>query len=607
MSDSAFLDFLKSMRGSSDDFKRSGSLSTTASLSTTTHTPVGSKSPEITQGIKRPASETLENNDEGLKKVKTNISEDNDEGFKKVKTSISEVSKISTFGEAKFDKEPSYVGFLDIQRLEYAAKLVQKNVGLIIKSAPDYYELIKLINSSNIDSTTRNELKSSDLMALACKIKSKYKLGEVPILDQIYENDIKITKEDQIKLSKLESENPKPLQYEIPKKEIDEISITGIDNDLPPLPKINDISLFEKVFVHKSGVNNRTYLGAEAMIQAHNERLEFLGDSILNNLVTLTIYRTFPLCNEGQLSKIRSDLVNNNMLKKLAFQYGFDKKLRTNFAVDSTKPADQKMYADVFEAYVGALAIERGSDLKEVQEWLEQLYAPTLTQLKNQYLKPPVDRDAKSQLYAIIGRADLRPTYEIVTAGDGITTNFVVDCKMGFEFLGRGIASSSKDASLGAATNALKNTKVLEKYALQRLEIEKPVRIQRKERNEQKRLEKLKKLEEEEKASLNSEEEEPFIPDSPIHTDLFPIEIKDNIELNVEAKNKLYALIGTKTGTKPEYIVSQNEFGKFTVNLKIRNLLVGTAIDSSKKKAMSKVANALLMNDEAIHELCKRF
>ncbi|KAI5955048.1 hypothetical protein KGF54_001609 [Candida jiufengensis] len=592
--DSAFLDFLKTVRGSSDNKKLQQSSSS-----------IIIKTDRSSPGEKRLASEAIENNEEGLKRIRT---------------SSSEVSKSSAFGEAIFDKEPSHrIGFLDLQKLEYAAKTLQKNVATILQSAPDYYELLKVINSTDVDSSTRNEIKTSELMSLASKLKSKHKLGQLPILDQIFTNEINVTDEDQEELAKMDASSSKSVVYNVPRSATDEISITGINNDLPPLPKINDVSLYEKVFVHKSGINNRTYLGTETLVQRHNERLEFLGDSVLNNLVTLIIFRIFPACDEGQLSRIRSDLINNNTLRKLAFQYGFDKKLRTNFASDPLKPTDSKIYADVFEAYVGALAVERGLNVQDIQDWLEKLYEPQLNVFRRKYLKTPVDRDAKSQLYAVIGRADLRPVYEIVATGDGINTDFVVDCKMNGEFLGRGIAQNSKDAGLNAAANALENTSVLEKYALERAEIEKPVRLQRKERNELKRLEKLKKLEESKNGSQDgenedgenqdkaSEEEKPFVPDSPIHTDLFPIEVYDDIELKPDAKNKLYALIGSKTGTKPEYLVTQNEFGKFTINLKIRDLLIGTSVDTSKKRAMSKVANALMNDEAALKELCKRF
>ena len=579
-------------------------------------------------------------------------------GFGSKKISPTELNNnLLGFSEPVFDKPPpKHIGFLDWQRLEHATKSLQKNLYYVLSLAPNYNELKHLMNSDELDNNMRSELQQGgDLITLASKLKFKYQMKGLGIFDDFLNGEIEFTKEEleilddldkklvatsnlQIGIADKSQQQQREQQQEQPQEQPQEqqqqelkqqqeqkdesllsplvspqasqspsdVSPTGIKNDLPTLPVIRDSALYEKVFVHKSTVNNRTYLGSDALIHKHNERLEFYGDSILNNLITIIIYNKFPNNTEGELSKIRAAMINNRVLKEIAVDYGFDKKLRTRIDQDVLNLGEQKIYADVFEAYIGALGLERQFDLKEVKDWLEILYAKRITDLQREYIKDPLDRDAKAELYSMIGTGDLHPTYKVHSAGDGIHTDYVVDCFMNREFLGRGIAVNQKEASLRAAMNALKNTAVLEKYVIERKKIEKPVRLLRKERLELKRLEKQRKLEAE-LEDEDGEESELFVPDSPIHTSMFPIKVDYDDELEHDVKNSLYALIGKETGTKPEYIVAATENNKHTVQLRIRNLNVATACDTSKRKAMSRCANAIWKDKAALKELCKRF
>ncbi|KAI5957685.1 hypothetical protein KGF57_002951 [Candida theae] len=532
--------------------------------------------------------------------------------FKKRKSSDS--LKVVLDGERldmpKFDAAPpKSIGFLDLQRVEHATKSLQKNAKLILAQAPDAIQLTELLNSRDIDSATRSDLKQSSLMALASRLKTKYKLGEASLLDEIVNETLIITDEDNEKLAQLVTEQgANPHQLEMARVVANDISPNGTENTLPRLPVIDDVHLFERVFTHKSNVNNKTYLNDRNLINSHNERLEFLGDSVLNNLVTLIIYEKFPVSSEGTLSQIRSELINNKVLKDFAIQYGFDKKLRSSLSKESIQSGEQKIYADVFEAYIGALSLERGLDLAEVRKWLEQLYNPLLAHVEHKYVTNFVDKEAKTELYALIGRAEACPEYVTVVEGDGLEKKFVVECRMGDEVLATGEDRNIKTASLRAAENALKNTAGLEKFVIARQSVERPVRESRNERLKEKKAEKLKKLKEQEEAGDRSGEHEiPRRPDSPIRTSMFPIAVRDNVEVDIDAKNKLYATLGLKTGTKPTYIVKESKNGQHTVQLLARQLVVATATDTSKKKATARVADAVMKDPEALRELCKRF
>lgn len=511
--------------------------------------------------------------------------------------------------EPIFDAEPpKFIGFLDLQRVEHATKSLQKSAKVILSQAPDFVQLRELLNSRDLDSATRSDLKQSDLMALASRLKTKYKLGQAPILDQIINETLILTGEDKEKLTELVVEQGGTKnQIAIAHVAPNEISPNGIEHTLPNLPLISDIHLFERVFTHKSNVNNKTYLNDRNLINSHNERLEFLGDSVLNNLVTLIIYENFPTSSEGTLSKIRAELINNKVLRDFAIEYGFDQKLRTNVSKEMMLMGEKKIYADVFEAYIGALSLERGLDLAEVRKWLENLYKPLIENLEKKYIAELIDKEAKTELYALIGRADARPEYVTVSDGDGLNKKFVVECRMGNEVLAKAEDHSVKNAGLRAAMKALKNTAALEKYVIERQAIERPIKQSRVERLREKKIEKMKKLKEQEEADETSTEETPKRPDSPIRTSMFPIEVFDDVDVDVDAKNKLYATLGEKTGTKPEYILKESKNGAHTVQLLARKLIVATATDRSKKRATARVADAVMKNPEALRELCKRF
>ncbi|RLV92225.1 Ribonuclease 3 [Spathaspora sp. JA1] len=481
-----------------------------------------------------------------------------------------------------FDREiPQSVAFVDLQKLEYATRTLQKNIETVLGLSPDVLRLKKLIDSPNLTQSIKMELKQNELIEMAAKLQSRYKIGTLPILDEIIVGEINFNDQDMKKLKEYHP-NTRNIEIEVPVRPMtDEISPRGLDNSLPPLPEIKDPALYERVFIHKSYVNSKSYLNAEKLINTHNERLEFIGDSILNTLCTMIIYKEFPTATEGQLSQIRSDLVNNKTLCQFSLQYGLDKKLRARIEDAVLKSGDQKIYADIFEAYIGAVATERGMNLSEVKSWLHKLYKERLRKLRVLYISEPIDREAKSKLYSTIGMADASPVYETIQQGDGVKVDCIVHCKMKGEIIGVGQAPSSKDASLRAAMDALRNKEKLEKFYLQRKMTDRPVK--------------------------GSKESTPTtsLVNSAFDMSLFPIKADDSEPIDTTATNTLYAEINQKTGTHPQYIFTKGDDNKQVVSLKVRGIEVAIASDSSKKNAMRRVAKALLDNKKAFDEICK--
>ena len=125
--------------------------------------------------------------------------------------------------------------------------------------------------------------------------------------------------------------------------------------------------------------------------ESHNERLEFLGDSILNYTMTLIIYEKFPHMNEGHMSVLRMKLINNEIIRQWAILYNFHKMLKLNIDQTNTlnmETAKHKFLSDVFEAYLGGLYEENPKkNLPIIKRWLKKLSAPMIQTYKDEIRK----------------------------------------------------------------------------------------------------------------------------------------------------------------------------------------------------------------------------
>lgn len=489
---------------------------------------------------------------------------------------------------------PTEIGFVDVQKVDYSIRTIQKNLKKVLETVPNIEELKNLIESKTLTKSTISDLQQNKLISLASKLKTKYLLGDAKILDQIIDGEINITDNDLENLRNLLKNQPQQnFQFSLPedsrdsKSELQPCQYSG----LPPLPKINDPHLYERVFIHRSALNHKYYLDQDELLQAHNERLEFVGDSVLNNLVTLIIYDRYPNATEGSLTKMRSHLIDNKTLAKFSYGYGFNYKLRTNIDQAILDSGDQKIFADVFEAYVGALSMEAGLNFKHIKKWLHKLYQPKLDSFDQDTNLKPINKEAKSELYSLIGSAQLHPIYELVEKGDGVNKNFEIECRINGDVLGRGTAPNQRDAGLRAAMEALGNKPMLEKYYRIRLASDPNETVVSQ-----------KQFQSRQRSDSSNDQEIT----KNIDLSKFPIKVDTSSELlQNDAKNELYARLGKTIGVVPEYIVTATPDDQFEVDLKIKGILVAHAKDSSKKKVMTKAAMAVLNNEEAMAQIYK--
>ena len=115
--------------------------------------------------------------------------------------------------------------------------------------------------------------------------------------------------------------------------------------------KINNVYLYKEAFIHKS---------AQRLHSCSNERLEFLGDSVLNLSVADFVYKTYPNEEEGFMTKIRTKLVNRYTLSFLAKQLNLHEYIVTSRQINLKQNLNDKIMEDAFEAFIGALYLDVG-------------------------------------------------------------------------------------------------------------------------------------------------------------------------------------------------------------------------------------------------------
>ncbi len=226
-----------------------------------------------------------------------------------------------------------------------------------------------------------------------------------------------------------------------------------VHKDLSPLERNLGVSfkntdLLLQALVHRSYLNENPsfYLG-------HNERLEFLGDAVLELAVTENLYRNFPDKAEGELTSYRASLVNSNMLSRVATDLGMGDflLLSRGEAKDTSGRARSVLLANAFEAVTGALYLDR--DYGEVRSFIERTVMPHLGDV----IAKKLYKDAKSLFQEEAQeRVAVTPTYEVVREwGPDHDKHFVVCAYLGGDCVAEGEGPSKQAAQESAARSAL--------------------------------------------------------------------------------------------------------------------------------------------------------
>jgi len=179
----------------------------------------------------------------------------------------------------------------------------------------------------------------------------------------------------------------------------------------------------------------------------HNERLEFLGDSLLNCAVATLLYARFPRLPEGDLSRLRAALVNQASLSSIASGLGLGERLRLGEGeMKSGGFRRPSILADALEAVLGAVYLDAG--FEPVLAAVERLMGDRL----DDHAGLPVDKDPKTALQELLqGRKLALPRYSVQrTEGEAHEQTFTVECRVD----DLGIAATGQGASRRAAEQA---------------------------------------------------------------------------------------------------------------------------------------------------------
>ena len=219
-------------------------------------------------------------------------------------------------------------------------------------------------------------------------------------------------------------------------------------NDLSKLEEklnfsFNDKNLLRQAFIHRSYLNENPGAG-----MSHNERLEFLGDAVLELVVTEELYSQFPEKPEGELTTLRAALVNSKMLSDIALQIGMnDFLLLSRGESRDMGRARQYILANTFEALVGAIYLDQGYEA--AKKFLLSYVMPQLGEV----LEKKLYRDPKSLFQEEAQeRVGITPTYEVMREwGPDHDKHFIVGIYLKSELVAEGEGPSKQAAQEAAA------------------------------------------------------------------------------------------------------------------------------------------------------------
>ena len=189
----------------------------------------------------------------------------------------------------------------------------------------------------------------------------------------------------------------------------------------------------------------------------HNERLEFLGDSILSLVIAEALYHRFPDVSEGDMSRMRATLVREKTLAELAREFDLGEYLILGPGeLKSGGFRRESILADTVEALIGAIFLDVG--IEQIRTLLLQWYASRLDEIR-----PGADqKDPKTRLQELLqGKRKPLPSYAVVKVkGEAHNQEFTVQCEIeGVDVTVVGVGSSRRKAEQAAAEKALEQLK----------------------------------------------------------------------------------------------------------------------------------------------------
>ena len=216
--------------------------------------------------------------------------------------------------------------------------------------------------------------------------------------------------------------------------------------------RFRDPSLFRRALVHRSYCNEHALDATESY-----ERLEFLGDAVLELTISAHLYRQFPDADEGQLTKARSWLVRGESLAQVGRRWGLAERLLVGRGVEANGGRDQdSVLAAAVEAVIAAVYLDQGVEAARefiTVNMIDELAAATLSLSKGGL--PPENPKSRLQEY-LQGQGRPTPAYRMAhREGPDHNPVFSVEVLVGSKVIGRGQGGKKSEAERAAAEAAL--------------------------------------------------------------------------------------------------------------------------------------------------------
>lgn len=208
-----------------------------------------------------------------------------------------------------------------------------------------------------------------------------------------------------------------------------------------------DKTLLQRAFTHRSFINENPKSGLE-----HNERFEFLGDAVIELIITDYLFRAYPVATEGELTAYRSALVNAVIMGEVASVINMnDYLLLSKGETKDTGRARQTILANTYESFVGALYLDQGYEI--CNTFVTNTLLPRLPEI----IKLKSWKDAKSQVQEEAQeRVGVTPAYHVVSeSGPDHDKYFTIAIFFGDKKIAEGKGRSKQEAQQAAAQAAL--------------------------------------------------------------------------------------------------------------------------------------------------------
>lgn len=216
------------------------------------------------------------------------------------------------------------------------------------------------------------------------------------------------------------------------------------------LPAFDDPALLELALTHRSYVNEHP------QVCEHNERLEFLGDAVLNFLSGEFLYKRYPDKPEGELTPLRAALVDEKQLADFAQRLGIGEQLKLGRGAEREGGRhNPNLLSSAFEAVIGAYFLDSQSNMDRVRHYVTPLFGAVVDQLAA--IAPATNVKSRFQEWALATLGE-NPRYVITAqSGPDHAKEFTAEAWVADQKYGEGRGRKKQDAEKRSAEDALKN------------------------------------------------------------------------------------------------------------------------------------------------------